>query len=58
MNNLVEKFTPEAVEATDDDGVVAIEYVLVAGLVAAGVAITFATGLWTIMLAKLNGLFP
>ena len=38
MLNLVEKFTPEAVEATDDDGVVAIEYVLVAGLVAAGVA--------------------
>ena len=27
MLNLVEKFTPEAVEATDDDGVVAIEYV-------------------------------
>lgn len=57
MNNLVEKFTPEAVEATDDDGVVAIEYVLVAGLVAAGVAVLFATGLWTTMLGKLNGLF-
>ena len=28
MLNLVEKFTPEAVEATDEDGVVAIEYVL------------------------------
>ena len=27
MLNLVEKFTPEAVEATDEDGVVAIEYV-------------------------------
>ncbi len=27
MLNLVEKFTPEAVEATEDDGVVAIEYV-------------------------------
>ena len=39
MLNLVEKFTPEAVEATDEDGVVAIEYVLVAGLVAAGVAV-------------------
>lgn len=57
MLNLVEKFTPEAVEATDDDGVVAIEYVLVAGLVAIGVAITFGTGLWNNMLAELNGLF-
>lgn len=57
MLNLVEKFTPEAVEATDEDGVVAIEYVLVAGLVAVGVAITFGTGLWTAMLAELNGLF-
>ena len=56
MKNLVEKFTP-AVEATDDDGVVAIEYVLVAGLVAAGVIIPFATGLWTKMNAKLEGLF-
>ena len=33
MLNLVEKFTPEAVEATDEDGVVAIEYVLMAALV-------------------------
>ena len=31
MLNLVEKFTPEAVEATDEDGVVAIEYVITAG---------------------------
>jgi Flp pilus assembly pilin Flp len=57
MQNLVETFTPEAVEATDEDGVVAIEYVLVAGLVAVGVAITFGTGLWNKMLAELNGLF-
>jgi Flp pilus assembly pilin Flp len=34
MLNLVEKFTPAAVEATEDDGVVAIEYVLMAALVA------------------------
>jgi Flp pilus assembly pilin Flp len=34
MLNLVETFTPEAVEATDEDGVVAIEYVLMAALVA------------------------
>ena len=42
MLNLVEKFTPEAVEATDNDGVVAIEYVVVAA------AIVVALGaLWT-----------
>ena len=57
MHNLVEKFTPAAVEAIDDDGVVAIEYVLVAGLVAIGVAVTFGSSLWTTMLGKLNGLF-
>jgi Flp pilus assembly pilin Flp len=37
MLNLVEKFTP-AVEATTEDGVVAIEYVLMAAL-AAGVVL-------------------
>ena len=37
MLNLVEKFTP-AVEATNEDGVVAIEYVLLAALAAAVVA--------------------
>ena len=57
MHDLVEKFTP-AVEASDDEGVVAIEYVLIAGLVAIGVGITFATGLWTKMNTKLNALFP
>jgi Flp pilus assembly pilin Flp len=42
MMNLVEKFTPEAVEATDEDGVVAIEYVIVAA------ALVVALGaLWT-----------
>ena len=35
MLNLVEKFTPEAVEATDEDGVVAIEYVIMAAVVVA-----------------------
>jgi Flp pilus assembly pilin Flp len=37
MHNFVEKFTPEAVEATDEDGVVAIEYVLLAAMVAIAV---------------------
>jgi len=44
MLNLVEKFTP-AVEATNEDGVVAIEYVIVAGaLVVALVALWTAFG--------------
>jgi Flp pilus assembly pilin Flp len=38
MMNLVEKFTPEAVEATDEDGVVAIEYVVVAAAIIAAFA--------------------
>jgi Flp pilus assembly pilin Flp len=56
MKNLVEKFTPQA-EITEDDGVVAIEYVLVAGLVAGGVAIVFGTTLWNEMLTALNNVF-
>ena len=56
MLNLVEKFTPETVEA-NDDGVVAIEYVLVAVAVAAGVLIVFATGLWNELNTKLSSLF-
>ena len=56
MLNLVEKYSAESAAETED-GVVAIEYVLVAGLVAVGVAITFGTGLWSTMLGKLNGLF-
>ena len=42
MLNLVEKFTPEAVEATDEDGVVAIEYVVVAAAIVVALA-----ALWT-----------
>ena len=57
MRNLVEKFTSEAVKATDDDGVVAIEYVVMAGLVLIGVTLTFGSSLWTEMKAKLDGLF-
>jgi Flp pilus assembly pilin Flp len=56
MQNIVEKYTDDSVVSMDEDGVVAIEYVLIAGLVAAGVAITFATGLWEKMKTSLNGL--
>ena len=47
MLNLVEKFTP-AVEV-DDEGVVAIEYVVVAGAVVAALAGLFALGLGGIL---------
>lgn len=57
MQNIVEKYTDQTVVSADDDGVVAIEYVLIAGLVAAGVIVVFATGLWTKMNNKLEGLF-
>ncbi len=56
MLNLVEKYSAEATTETED-GVVAIEYVLMAGLVAAGLGSRVrTTGLWTDMKAKLNGL--
>jgi len=42
MLNLVEKFTPAAAEVTEDDGVVAIEYVIVAAALVAALAL-----LWT-----------
>jgi hypothetical protein len=57
VHKLIEKFEAPAVETTDDEGLVAIEYVVGAGLVAAGVAVVFATGLWTTMQGKLTGLF-
>jgi len=56
MLNLVEKYTEETA-AQNEDGVVAIEYVLVAGLVAIGIALAFGTTLWTEMKAKLDGIF-
>jgi Flp pilus assembly pilin Flp len=49
MLNLVEKFTP-AVEATDDDGVVAIEYVIVAAALVVALA-----ALWTAFGGQLAG---
>ena len=56
MRNLVETFTSDTVQA-DDDGVVAIEYVLVAVAVAAGVLLVFTTGMWGKLNDKLEGLF-
>lgn len=42
MQNLIEKFSSEAVEATDDEGVVAIEYVITAAALVVALA-----ALWT-----------
>ena len=53
MLNLVEKFTPEAAEATDD-GVVAIEYVVVAAAIVAGLAVLWGTGTFTALTTKLT----
>ena len=59
MLNLVAKFTPDTAEASNDEGVVAIEYVLVAALVAIGVGIVFdATGIWAKLSTKLNAIIP
>ena len=55
MLNLVKKFTPHTITGGDDEGVVAIEYVLVAAFVATGVALVFSTtNLWQDLLDKLN----
>jgi hypothetical protein len=56
MQNIVQKHIAEVPEA-DDEGLVAIEYVVAAGLVAAGIAVVFATGLWQAMQTKLTSLF-
>jgi hypothetical protein len=55
MLNLVEKFTPEAVEA-DEDGVVAIEYVVVAGVTVAALTVLWATGMFTALNTKLQNI--
>ena len=59
MLNLVEKFTP-AVEATNEDGVVAIEYVLMAALAAAvviGLTAAF-SGLGTRLEGVIDAVIP
>ena len=56
MLKLVEKYSAAA-PATDDDGVVAIEYVLLAGVVAAGITLVAFTDLWGDLKTELDGLF-
>ena len=54
MLNLAEKFTPEAVEATDDDGLVAIEYVVMAGVLIGGLTVLAWTGVFTALTDKIT----
>ena len=57
MHGLVENFTPASFEANNDEGVVAIEYVLIAGLVALGVAFVFSTtNLWQKLVDKFSSI--
>jgi hypothetical protein len=56
MLNLAEKFTPEAVEATEDDGLVAIEYVVMAGVLIGGLTVLAWTGAFSALTTKLTTL--
>jgi hypothetical protein len=56
MLNLAEKFTPEAVEATEDDGLVAIEYVVMAGVLIGGLTVLAWAGVFTALTGKLTTL--
>ena len=56
MLNLVEQYSAEAT-TENEEGVVAIEYVIMAGLVAIGVALTFGSTLWAEMKVKLDSVF-
>jgi hypothetical protein len=53
MLNLVEKYTAEET-VVEDDGVVAIEYVVVAGAIVVGLAVLWGTGTFTALTDKLT----
>jgi hypothetical protein len=55
MQNLVEKFAPAEAAEVDDEGVVSIEYVVMAAAVIAGLVGVF-TGAWTALGGKLTTL--
>ena len=56
MRTLIEKYTSQADETIDDDGVVAIEYVVTAAAIVAALAGLFALGLGGILTAKLQAI--
>jgi hypothetical protein len=53
MLNLVEKYTAEQAPV-EDDGVVAIEYVVVAGAIVVGLAVLWGTGTFGALTTKLT----
>ena len=55
MHNLVEKYTAETTEAAED-GVVAIEYVVLAGVVITAVGALARTGAFAALTTKLTSL--
>lgn len=55
MRNLVGKFMPLNLQSSNDEGTVALEYVLVAGFVVVGVGLAISTtDLWQNLQDKLN----
>jgi hypothetical protein len=56
MLNLAEKFTPEAVEATEDDGLVAIEYVVMASVIIVALGALAWSGAFSALTGKLTTL--
>jgi hypothetical protein len=56
MLNLAEKFTPEAVEATEDDGLVAIEYVVMASVIIVALGGLVWSGAFSALTGKLTTL--
>ena len=56
MKNLVEKYTAETVEVADEEGLVAIEYVVMAGVLIGGLTVLAWTGVFTALTGKLTTL--
>jgi len=56
MMNLVEKFNTEAFEVTNEDGLVAIEYVVMAGVLIGGLTVLAWSGAFTALTGKLTTL--
>jgi hypothetical protein len=56
MMNLVEKFTPTDEVVAEDDGLVAIEYVVMAGVLIGGLTVLAWSGAFTALTGKLTTL--
>jgi len=56
MHNLVNKFSTEAVEPSNEDGMVAIEYVVMAGVIIVAVGALAYTGAFAALTTKITAL--